>query len=285
MYNTNSEGDSSKHNTGRHTFQLPSLPPWKTPQYRKLKESGSSTLSTPLNRVDKKITRKGYNLESDMNNELGIEIDGSNQEHQSQKNRRYINSSGFGISNNSEANSTEYDFQTFSLKFQLQETKKNNILRSERAAHCLVFHKSAHNYNKNEYRPDLYFDCGENLDKSSNLLHMKSSQETYDESNALLLESLPGYTNSEIKKGSIKKLSLERPNVRRIEEILNHETNALNKFWDNSQLTESFERNQLHEHYLILKQEQEELKKIKEDITKKMNPTQESWLRKIVSQK
>ncbi|CCD23292.1 anaphase promoting complex subunit 9 NDAI_0B02570 [Naumovozyma dairenensis CBS 421] len=61
----------------------------------------------------------------------------------------------------------KYDYRPFIDKDLVQEHKINNLLRSEKAIHCLIFHKNGHSnestsfFMEDSYKPDLQLHCGD----------------------------------------------------------------------------------------------------------------------------
>ncbi|GAV53775.1 hypothetical protein ZYGR_0AK02770 [Zygosaccharomyces rouxii] len=223
-------------------FQLPSVPPWRTPKLQK----GSNPYSrynsvTPLRRPSTLLI---HHLEqppvSSGKEELEINT--------------AMNEDEISREPSSPVENTEYDYKPFCEKPLLRASKIDSYLQAERAAHCLIFHRSSHRHGINDkYRPDTDLECGEDEWEGQELNH--------DE--APLLLSVPGCSKHDLCQLLNKNHMRQRPNIRRIDEILNHEFNALKSFWGDSSLATSLDRNHLHEQYLLLMQEQKEIAKYK----------------------
>lgn len=220
-------------------FQLPSLPPWKTPRCKnnQNQQQNRNNYTTPLR---KSSTLLVYHSQQEQ--QLQDEEDYQDSE---------LNIQIPSIKEEKVDGEMEYKYYALSEKALLRESKVRDFLHSERAVHCLIFHKNAHLDDMNTYRPDLERDCGE-LDDPDNT-----------EEHRALLQSVPGCTKQDLNVLLNKDYMLQRPNVRRIDEILNHEVNALKRFWNDSELASTLERNHLHEQYVILQQEQKEIAHIK----------------------
>ncbi|CUS25030.1 LAQU0S25e00320g1_1 [Lachancea quebecensis] len=177
-------------------FELPSLPPWRTPKIKILHHTPS----------------RGRSLldESD--------IFGTPQE--SDQIKRV------------EKNPDIYEYSPFCDKKLLANSKITQLLNSETATHCLVFHKDEHKSPKKKYRPDLNMDCCD------------SSDEEDPQLNRSLLVSVPETL-----------CPPERPNVRRFENNASSERIALRDFWGGSEIPEILDRSQLRDLHTILQQE------------------------------
>lgn len=242
----NSERDSKSSEGG--LFQLPSLPPWRTPRIQDERGQAQSQLqtynqqhknnyTTPLRKASPLLLFHSHQVQY-IRDEQDIPDDDLD----------YENKQATAPQDN-----IEYNYSPLSDKLLLQQSKIGDFLHSERAAHCLVFHKCGHAKGIDEYRPDLDTGCGE--------LEESGSDDESDSGNLLLY--VPGCTKQDMNLLLNKDYISQRPNVRRIDEILNHEANALKRFWNGSDLTKVLERSNLHEQYLILKQEQKELAQVK----------------------
>ncbi|EDO17717.1 hypothetical protein Kpol_1033p21 [Vanderwaltozyma polyspora DSM 70294] len=251
MNNNNNNHNNNNNNTDNdqsNSFQLPSLPPWKSPRFKTKREIH---LTTPLRRPTRVYPEN--NGDSRRISLSGPQFEISNvlmARGQSKDKLEELHK--FGLSEEYD----EYDCYSLTNKTLVRESKIQNFLQSERAVHCLVFHKDAHINQMDSYRPDINYNCGDGDELDSKEVREDSS----------LLINVPGYTNEELTEQISRGQFIERPNIRRIDEILNHEVNDLTKFWNNSTLAHSFERNTLHEQYLILQREQKELAKIKESM-------------------
>ncbi|KAH9200694.1 anaphase-promoting complex subunit 9-domain-containing protein [Zygosaccharomyces rouxii] len=223
-------------------FQLPSVAPWRTPKLQK----GSNPYSrynsvTPLRRPSTLLI---HHLEQApvSSGKEELEIDTVLDENELSKEPSLP------------AEEAEYDYKPFSEKPLLRESKIESYLQAERAAHCLIFHTSGHIPGADDkYRPDAELECGEDEWEGQELNH--------DEGPLLL--SVPGCSKHDLCQLLNKNHMRPRPNVRRIDEILNHEFNALKSFWGDSSLATTLDRNHLHEQYLLLMQEQKEIAQFK----------------------
>lgn len=223
-------------------FQLPTVPPWRTPKVH----SGQD----PYNR---------YNSVTPLRRPSTLLI---NHLEQSKLPSQDVDVEQLGEDENAKPLTAdeefEYDYRPFSEKSLLRESKIEGFLQAERAAHCLIFHKCAHRNDSSEkYRPDLEYDC-EDIDEQET-----QARENKNNDNGSLLLSVPGCSKHDLKQLLNKNHMRQRPNVRRIDEILNHEFNALKNFWGDSELANGLERNHLHEQYLLLQQEQREIAQYK----------------------
>lgn len=114
----------------------------------------------------------------------------------------------------------QYDYSPFCERNTLRESRIDSFLKAERAAHCLVFHKVGHLDGIDSYRPDIDIMCGEEANK-------------YDSANpegngSMLLESVPGCNKEDLERLSRREfVTNSKPNMRRLDDIINHETNAL----------------------------------------------------------
>lgn len=227
-------------------FQLPSVPPWRTPKLQK----GSNPYNrynsvTPLRRPSTLLI---HHLEQQptLSGKEELEIDAAMDDNEI--------SGESSSSSSSQVEETEYDYRPFCEKPLLRESKVESYLQAEKAAHCLIFHKSGHrNLTNSKYRPDTQLECGED--------ELEDEELNYDD--APLLLSVPGCSKNDLCQLLDKNYMRQRPNVRRIDEILNHEFNTLTSFWGDSSLASSLDRSHLHEQYLLLMQEQKEIAKFK----------------------
>ncbi|CDH15101.1 uncharacterized protein ZBAI_06888 [Zygosaccharomyces bailii ISA1307] len=219
-------------------FQLPTVPPWRTPKVKSSQNPYSRYNSvTPLRRPSTLLI---HHLEQPAFSSAGAAVDQTEQQET--------------VGQLSLKDDAEYDFSPFSEKSLLRESKIEAFLQAERAAHCLIFHKGGHcNSDADKYRPDFDCDC-EDTDGEETKIH----EYRYKDNGPLLL-TVPGCSKHDLNQLLNKNHMRQRPNVRRIDEILNHEFNALKSFWGESELPTSLERNHLHEQYLLLQQEQKEI--------------------------
>ncbi|KAM3160973.1 APC9-like protein [Lachancea thermotolerans] len=178
------------------TFELPSLPPWRTPKIKILHHTPS----------------RGRSL-LDENDIFETPQEGD----QIKK---------------VEKNPDVYEYAPFCDKKLLANSKVTQLLNSETATHCLVFHKDEHKSPNKKYRPDLNMDC------------CNSSDEEDLSPDGSLLVSVTGPS-----------CASERPNIRRFENNASTERNALRDFWGGSEVPEILDRSQLRDLYTILQQE------------------------------
>lgn len=223
-------------------FQLPSVPPWKTPKLQK--DSNPYSRYNSITPLRKPSTLLVHHLEQPSASsgkeefEVGATLD---------ENEIYREASA-------PIEEAEYDYKPFCEKTLLRESKIDSYLQAERAAHCLIFHKSSHRHGSNDkYRPDADLECGEDEWEDKDLNHNEVP----------LLLSVPGCSKHDLCQLLNKNHMRQRPSVHRIDEILNHEFNTLKSFWGDSSLVTSLDRNHLHEQYLLLMQEQKEIAKFK----------------------
>lgn len=198
------------------SFELPSLPPWRTPRIKILN-------NTPL--------RRGPPADA---NAFGTP----------DKDQAFM----------SEKDPDIYDYFPLSNKRLLTESRINQLLQSETAAHCLVFHKDKHDEQEPGYRPDLDIWCCD------------SSDEEIPTSAEHILLSVPEAISRDTTLILARRDGLQRPNVRRADDLLQQETKALERFWDNTELTSTLNRHQMHDQFLILQQEQDEIEKSKREL-------------------
>lgn len=238
----NQNGDK---NEGK-LFQLPSLPPWKTPRFNK---ANFNNFTTPLRKRSTRVINDdsmpitGEVLEERTADDLyGINMDVDEVD--------YLNT----LSHIEEEK--QYDYSPFCERNTLRESRIDSFLKAERAAHCLVFHKVGHLDGIDSYRPDIDIMCGEEANK-------------YDSANpegngSMLLESVPGCNKEDLERLSRREfVTNSKPNMRRLDDIINHETNALKSFWNDSGLVNSLQSHHLHEEYLLLQEELNNVYKIK----------------------
>lgn len=223
-------------------FQLPSVPPWKTPKLQRNSNPYSRYNSvTPLRRPSTLLIN---HLEQPppSSGPADIEVDAISDEKDVPREAT------------PPIDETEYNYKPFCEKPLLRESKVESYLQAEKAAHCLVFHGSGHRQGTNDkYRPDTHLECGEN----------EGNDQDMGANGGPLLLSVPGCSKHDLDHLLNKNHMRQRPNVRRIDEILNHEFNALRSFWGDSSLATTLERNHLHEQYLLLLQEQKEISQFK----------------------
>ncbi|CAI4046038.1 anaphase promoting complex subunit 9 SKDI_12G1520 [Saccharomyces kudriavzevii IFO 1802] len=221
-------------------FQLPSLPPWRTPRFNKV---NLNNFTTPLRKRSTRVISNdsipitGEVLEEkDVDEAYGMNMDVDEVDH--------LNS----LSHIEEEKA--YDYSPFCERNTLRESKIDSFLQAERAAHCLVFHKEGHLDCMDTYRPDIDVMCGE----------MTLGSDNPDSNGTMLLESVPGCSKEDLGRLSRREfVASSKPSMRRLDDIINHETNALSSFWNDSDLVSSLQSHHLHEEYLLL---QEELKNI-----------------------
>lgn len=247
------------------SFQLPSLPPWKTPRF---KLSADINLTTPLKRPTKG--------QSTGNNQAAVKPDGAVNQTLDIKNMDLSERDISEVLDVDVYEEGEFNYQPFSTKTLLRESKIKNYLRAERAAHCLVFHEHEHEHKSdiNNFRPDIDYNCGDST------LENDFNADKYNGNS--LIQSLPGIFKEELNESSGFGNSTTRPSIRRIDEVLNNEAMALKSFWNNSSLTSAFDRNHLHEEYLILQQEMNELDRVKDEL-RKGEQQNNIWNNKIAS--
>ncbi|QLG74532.1 hypothetical protein HG535_0G04150 [Zygotorulaspora mrakii] len=233
-------------------FQLPSLPTWRTPRIKTQQDHTGdlstsqhykNSFTTPLRKPSSLLLYHSQQIEPLPEDNRAVTNAGSARLEYADLPER--------VSQNSD---TEYDYSCLSDKPLLCQSKADCYLHSERAAHCLVFHKDGHPKGIDSHcRPDLNITCGE-MDKPT------TGDEDYSDS---ILLHVPGCTKQDMDFLLKRDYMSQRPNIRRIDEILNHEANALSRFWNDSELTKTLDRNHLHEQYLILQQERKELDLVK----------------------
>ncbi|CAB4255469.1 similar to Saccharomyces cerevisiae YLR102C APC9 Subunit of the Anaphase-Promoting Complex/Cyclosome (APC/C) [Maudiozyma barnettii] len=137
-YTTNTSHNRDVNNrklSGDPLFEMPPFPPWNNVEDRTTNER---SLSTPLRRK--------------MKRSLKVSIDNDSLE-----TCPSIIVSDEDAKN--ELKNIEYDYQPFTTKKSISETKKKNWLSAETAEHCLVFHKEGHLQGAENYRPDIMIDC------------------------------------------------------------------------------------------------------------------------------
>lgn len=222
-------GEEESGARSRPHFQLPSLPSWRTPKVdsAQYNHGGKNNYATPLRRPSSLLV---YHSHQNQNSQEDLE--------QSEWKDGMLDILGARHDNE-----TEYDYQPLSGKPLLAESKIRGFLQSERAAHCLIFHKNGHVDDMNDYRPDVDWECGEN----------DTVQETDD--GTALLQSVPGCSDDDLNLLLNKNFMSQRPNVRNLDEILSRKVNGLKRFWGNSDLTATLSRKHIHEQYRHLTDE------------------------------
>ncbi|SCV00182.1 LAME_0G08086g1_1 [Lachancea meyersii CBS 8951] len=219
------------------SFELPSLPPWRTPKIKILHHTPS----------------KGRSLLDDRDifdspNEPAKDPETPNQQPK---------------------NTDVYDFAPFSDKRMLAVSKTDQMLSSESATHCLVFHKDKHKHKcaRQDFRPDLNLWCCDSSEDEDEQVSLSES------------DSHLGSTTGHL-------LPTERPNVRRLDTGVSTEKIALRRFWNGSDAMDVLEPSQLHDIYSVLQQEQELIHKCERQIQQNehVSPGTEvdsyKWLRK-----
>ncbi|QLQ82402.1 hypothetical protein HG537_0H01640 [Torulaspora globosa] len=221
--NGDTTGDDEIRNHGRSHFQLPSLPSWRTPKVEssQYNHSGKNHYTTPLRRPSSLLV---YHSHQDL------------EQPELKDGLLDILSARYGTE-------TEYDYQPLSRKPLLGESKIRGFLQSERAAHCLIFHKNAHVDDTDSYRPDIDWECGE-TDADSEIGTTGS-----------LLQSVPGCSDDELNLLLNRNFMSQRPNVRKYDEILSRKVNGLKRFWGDSDLTTTLSHKHIHEQYRHLTDE------------------------------
>lgn len=222
------EEDSGKH--GRSYFQLPSLPSWRTPKVEgsQYTHANKSNYGTPLRRPGSLLV---YHSQQNQNSQEDLQ-------------EPELKNDILDLMGREECDEAEYDYRPLSRKPLLSESKIRGYLQSERAAHCLIFHKNSHVDSMNDYRPDIDWECGE----------LDPDQEEEDDSGGLL-QSVPGCSDDDLNLLLNKNLMSQRPNVRKYDEILSRKVNGLKRFWGNSDLTTTLSRKHIHEQYRHLTDE------------------------------
>lgn len=119
-----------------------------------------------------------------------------------------------------------YNYKPFFDKDFVSESKIENLLRTERAEHCLIFHKASHG-SLVDYRPDLNLECegeGQNSDSWDNGL----------------LNSKKNLTNSNIRPTTTltSRLSKRDKSSNELQGQVTRQLDQLYKFWDYSPLAD-----------------------------------------------
>lgn len=182
------------------SFELPSLPPWRTPKIKILHHTPSRRRS---------LLDDGDIFETPQD---GLEPTSARK------------------------NPDVYDYAPLCDKKLLASSKVDQLLMTETATHCLVFHKDKHSSSSKQYRPDLDLWCCDSSDEEP------SSSSTEQDSLALI---------------SGASTTTGRPNVRRFENNANTEKTALKEFWGSSEIPDLLDRSQLRDIYTILQQERD----------------------------
>lgn len=209
-------------------FHLPSLPPWKTPKLKGHYQSSTrQNCATPLNGPASLLVYHS---------------------HEGQEAQDDTRDSGFtndilNIKVPKDCNDLEYDYQPLSQKPLISESKVREFLQSERAAHCLVFHKKAHVDDTLNYRPDLEWECSDYDDEPD------------INDNGSLLQAVPGCSSEDVNFLLNKNFMSQRPNVRKYDEILSRKVNGIKRFWGDSDLTSTLSRKHIHEQFRHLTDE------------------------------
>lgn len=242
------------------SFELPSLPPWRTPRIK-------IAHTTPL--------RRGPILDEPEEEEGDLEAEYYSGE--------FLNRDNKLLQKQLEETSA-YDYSALSTKKLISESKIDQFLKAETAMHCLVFYKNRKKHSLKDFRPDLNVWCCDSSEDESELEEAKEShtasrlknkyRRNKKPDNKNILSHIPGVSKEELeqilaqKPGINSSTYLPRPNVRRIDDILNHETNTLRRFLNNeSEVTNTLSRQELHDQYLILQQEQELIHQCKQEIS------------------
>ncbi|SCU86201.1 LANO_0C07074g1_1 [Lachancea nothofagi CBS 11611] len=221
------------------SFELPSLPPWRTPKIKILHHTpsrGQSLLD------DGDIFETPYEQKPP-------------------------------VAPNRGKNPDIYDYSPFSDKGLLTASKREQLLNSEAATHCLVFHKTKHKYPpRKSFRPDLdLWCCDSSADEAVNDNDINNDND--DECGRLATATiLP---------------PVERPNIRRFENNVSTEKTTLREFWNGSDVADVLERSQLRDICSILQQERDLIHKCERQIQQldhlpHQNETEHPyrWLRK-----
>lgn len=226
-------------------FQLPSLPPWRTPRFNKI---NFNNFTTPLRKRSTRVISNDSipTTEEELEERRGDDVYGVNMDVDEID---YFNS----LSHIEEEK--VYDYSPFCERNTLRESKMHNFLQAEKAAHCLVFHKVGHLDGVDTYRPDIDVMCGEEANTHGSI--------NADGNATMLLESVPGCSKEDLEKLLRRDfVTSSKPSMRRLDDIINHETNALKSFWNDSNLVNSLESHHLHEEYLLLQEELKNMYKI-----------------------
>ncbi|SCU90237.1 LADA_0F02696g1_1 [Lachancea dasiensis] len=192
------------------SFELPSLPPWRTPRIKILHHTPSRA---PSLLDDRDIFETPHEPKRQ----------------------------SFDDSAKKSRNPDIYDYTPFNDKGLLAAGKVDQLLRSESATHCLVFHKDKHKASDQPFRPDLDLWCCDSSEDEQEGGSISGSAES-PASNNNKIPALP---------------PVERPNVRRPHHNAISEKNALREFWDDSKMVDVLDRHQVNDIYTVLRQERE----------------------------
>lgn len=214
--------------TDQGLFHLPSLPPWKTP-----KPKGYHPTTTK-NRYTTPLKRPASLLVYHSQQGLGSPDDIGD---------RPNTDDVLNIKSLKDHNDLDYDYQPILKKPLLVDSKVQELLQAERAAHCLVFHKKGHTDDMTHYRPDLEWECPE------------FDEETDIDDNGSILQGVPGCSKEDLNYLLNKNFMSQRPNVRKYDEILSRKVNGLKRFWGDSDLTSTLSRKHIHEQFRHLTDE------------------------------
>ncbi|CEP63237.1 anaphase promoting complex subunit 9 LALA0_S07e05578g [Lachancea lanzarotensis] len=252
------------------SFELPSLPPWRTPKIKILHHTPSKGRSLL---DDRDIFESPRNA---------IE-DAAASSHQRRAKDPEV-----------------YDFTPFCDKKLLAASKLDNMLSSESATHCLVFHKDKHRAletaGKKKFRPDLDLWCCDSSEDEQE--EEKEEEEEEGESSSLVDNSCNTHLNKKSTRDHYRQQQhhqysfstaqhLLHPNVRsRFDTGVSAEKSTLRQFWNGSDAVEALERSQLHDIHSLLLQEQDLINKHQrqiqqnEPVLPETEPDFYRWLRK-----
>ncbi|SCU87142.1 LAFA_0E04984g1_1 [Lachancea sp. 'fantastica'] len=232
------------------SFELPSLPPWRTPKIKILHHTPSKGRSLL---DDRDIFETPRNLMEDS-----------------------------AATNKRVKNSEVYDFTPFCDKKLLAASKIGNMRSSESATHCLVFHKDKHKAETalKDFRPDLDLWC---CDSSEDELEKPSSSL---ERNGIT-DDVQGSTDGGAGHHFSSTGHLLHPNSRpRFDTGVSAEKSTLRQFWNGSDAAETLERSQLHDIHSVLLHEQDLIHRHQrqiqqnEPVLPETEPDFYKWLRK-----
>lgn len=220
--------DDESSATDQGLFHLPSLPPWKTPKLKGPHHSSSKHhYATPL---------KGS---------ASLLVYHSHEGNESQEDVRDsgLTDGILNIKGLKDHNDLDYDYKPLIRKPLIAESKLRDLLQSERAAHCLIFHKKGHASDITTYRPDLEWECSDYDDEPD------------IDDNGSILQGIPGCSKEDVNYLINKNFMSQRPNVRKYDEILSRKVNGLKRFWGYSDLTSTLSRKHIHEQFRHLTDE------------------------------
>lgn len=225
-------------NNNQEKFQLPALPPWRTPTA--LADDTQESATTPISKFRSGMGSR--RLISDLKSQDLFQM--SNLQSKTLGTEEITNEK---IPSFEEV---EYDYSPLAYETLLRDSKIQGFLKGEQAAHCLVFHKDGHPNGMDTYRPDIEILCGEG-----------------DRPSGHLITAIPGYSKEELNYLlNTHGIQNARPSLRTSEDLFGRGSKSLKEFWQGSDLIDNLQQNELHQEFLILQDELLELQTVKAEL-------------------